>query len=60
MLQEFFLTVKAMTRGTTGSGEMMDSFRKWGPQELQLHNRFAQAREDVHVALCGQYITHMR
>ncbi|XP_066998786.2 cysteine--tRNA ligase, cytoplasmic [Anabrus simplex] len=56
MLNEFFLTVKDMTR-CKSAGTELESFQKWGKHELELSQKFWNAREAVHAALCDNVDT---
>ena len=44
--QEFFLTVKDILRRSPATGSA--SFGKWGPEELQLNERYETINDDEH------------
>lgn len=53
VVQEFFLTVKDVTRHAQGSTKL-ESFHKWGTKEMELQSKFSQMKEAIHTALCGK------
>lgn len=56
VLQEFFLTVKSLSRNICPS-TTRKTFSKWGTLEQELSKKFSQTKEKVHIALCGKFIT---
>jgi len=48
------LNVKDLTR--TSGGTTLDSFDKWASTELELNNKFGEAKSAIHAALCGKFI----
>ncbi|XP_047120743.1 cysteine--tRNA ligase, cytoplasmic isoform X1 [Schistocerca piceifrons] len=56
MLNEFFLTVKDMSRCTLAETNL-DSFQKWREEEHSLSERFLATRDGVHAALCDNIDT---
>ncbi|XP_046665768.1 cysteine--tRNA ligase, cytoplasmic isoform X3 [Homalodisca vitripennis] len=56
MLNEFFLSVKDVTRHVTGETRL-DSFHKWGTREMELQAKFSQTKEAVHITLCDNIET---
>ncbi|RUS76609.1 hypothetical protein EGW08_015618 [Elysia chlorotica] len=54
-LNEFFLTVKDCVRSIPSCG--CASFSKWTESEVQLNQKFLQAKENVHQALCDNIDT---
>lgn len=56
LLNEFFLTVKDMTR-CMSSRTQINSYKKWEKDELELNKRFIAAKDSVHAALCDNVDT---
>lgn len=56
MLNEFFLNVKDLTRNV-GQQTTLDSFQKWGNKELELNQKFMEAKDAVHSCLCDNIDT---
>jgi hypothetical protein len=52
-LQEFFLTVKDMTRCSSDRTQI-SYYQKWGKDELELNKKFIAAKDSVHASLCGK------
>ena len=52
--QEFFLTIKDITRCSSGKTQV-SSYQKWGKDELELNKKFVSAKNSVHASLCGEY-----
>lgn len=50
--QEFFLNVKCLTRHICAETKR-STFSKWSKFELDLQEKFSEAKENVHNALCG-------
>ncbi|OXU20446.1 hypothetical protein TSAR_012516 [Trichomalopsis sarcophagae] len=56
-LNEFFLNVKCRIRKIGSAGTTINTFDKWGQQEVELNNKFCAAKDDVHNALCDNIDT---
>ncbi|XP_069680399.1 cysteine--tRNA ligase, cytoplasmic [Periplaneta americana] len=56
LLNEFFLTVKDMTR-CSASKTQIDSYQKWGNSELELNKKFIATKNSVHSSLCDNIDT---
>ncbi|XP_063240086.1 cysteine--tRNA ligase, cytoplasmic isoform X2 [Bacillus rossius redtenbacheri] len=56
MLNEFFLTIKDLTRGKTGETKL-EHFKKWGKDDEKLSNVFYLHKTIVHEALCDNVDT---
>lgn len=56
LLNEFFLTVKDMTRCSAGKTKI-ESFQKWGKDELELNKKFIATKNSVHSSLCDNIDT---
>jgi hypothetical protein len=52
-LQEFFLTIKDVTRCTSHRTER-SSYQKWEEDELKLNKKFSATKDAVHASLCGK------
>lgn len=58
MLQEFFLTVKDLTRDALG-GTKLSTFDKWNNFEIDLNLKLSATKDSVHAALCGKYLLEL-
>ncbi|KAJ9601009.1 hypothetical protein L9F63_000847, partial [Diploptera punctata] len=56
LLNEFFLTVKDLTRCSSGKTQV-SSYQKWGKHELELSKKFIAAKDSVHASLCDNVDT---
>lgn len=56
MLNEFFLNVKDLSRNV-GQQTTNDSFQKWSSKELELNQKFSEAKDLVHSFLCDNVDT---
>lgn len=52
------MNVKDLTR--TSGGTTLDSFDKWAAAELELNNKFGDAKSAIHAALCGKLMKSNR
>jgi hypothetical protein len=52
-LQEFFLTVKDVTRSSSDRTQI-SYYQKWEKDELELNKKFIAAKNSVHTSLCGK------
>lgn len=57
LFNEFFLTVKDLTRDTLTGKTELNTFSKWNESEIKLSNVFTTAKERVHSALCDNIDT---
>ncbi|XP_052798798.1 cysteine--tRNA ligase, cytoplasmic-like [Mya arenaria] len=55
LVTEFYHMLKDVKRNVPGSG--VAAFDKWGPEEVILNNKFTEAREEVHEAICDSIDT---
>uniref|UniRef100_A0A182SNQ8 Cysteine--tRNA ligase, cytoplasmic n=1 Tax=Anopheles maculatus TaxID=74869 RepID=A0A182SNQ8_9DIPT len=55
-LNEFFLNVKDLTRHVQ-TGPARDAFDRWGSDEAELQQKFADSRAAIHEALCDNVDT---
>lgn len=56
IFNEFFLTVKDLTRDTLGATKL-STFDKWGTMEIDLNIKLSKTKESVYTALCDNIDT---
>lgn len=57
LFNEFFLSVKDVTRDTVSSGTNLKTFSKWDQTEIKLSDCFSLTKDRVHAALCDNIDT---